>query len=267
MTVRSAIAELAIVGLIASAVACAPAPRLTFPTGVATPGPEALEAWVATTAACRAAATYSAEIVIDGRVGAEKLRGVRLHSAFTRDGRIRLEGVAPIGGPIFLMAGGAERATLTLPRDRRVITAPVADIVNALIGLKFAPADWVDVLTGCVADASRATGGKLGADAVIALGDGSRALLKRDGGGWRVVFGERPESLIEYRAYQGRWPSLARIDSAASAAVALSINLGISQIFVNADLPAKTFTLDVPSGFEPMTLAELRAIGPLGERQ
>lgn len=273
--------------LIAAAVGCAPAPRIAFPTGAVVPSQEAAAIWQTTTAACRAATNYSAEIVIDGRVGAEKLRRVTLQGAMTRDGRIRLIAVAPIGGPIFVLAGRAERATLTLPRDHRVLTAPVADIVNALIGLKFAPADWVDVLSGCVAGTDHLrqgsggppkpsaeaevpayvpTGGQLGADLVMTLADGARALLRKTGADWRVLAGERSDAVIEYRKYLGTWPSLASINSAASAAVTLSINLEIGQIFVNSELADKTFTLDVPADFTPMTLAELRAIGPLGER-
>ncbi len=271
VTVRVAIAKLAIVGLFAAAVGCAPAPRIAFPTGVVTPNADAAAIWQTTTAACRAATNYSAEIVIDGRVGAEKLRRVTLQGAMTRDGRIRLIAVAPIGGPIFVLAGRAERATLTLPRDHRVLTAPVADIVNALIGLKFAPADWVDVLSGCVDAGTQVpayvpAGGLLGADLVMSLANGARALLRKSGAAWRVVAGERPEAVIEYRKYLGTWPSLASINSAASAAVPLSIHLEITQIFVNVELSDKTFMLEVPADFTPMTLAELRAIGPLGER-
>lgn len=252
------------VGLFAAAVACAPAPRIAFPTGVVTPNADAAAIWQTTTAACRAATNYSAEIVIDGRVGTEKLRRVTLQGAMTRDGRIRLIAVAPIGGPIFILAGRADRATLTLPRDHRVLTAPVADIVNALIGLTFAPADWVDVLSACVAS-GQASGGQLGADTVIAVGN-ARALLRKVGADWRVLAGERSDAVIEYRKYLGTWPSLASINSGASAAVSLSINLEIGQIFVNNELSDKTFMLDVPADFTPMTLAELRAIGPLGER-
>jgi hypothetical protein len=252
--------------LIAAAIACAPAPRIMFPAGAVAPSAEAVAIWQSASAACRAAANYSAEIVIDGRLGAEKLRRVRLQGAMTRDGRIRLIAVAPIGGPVFVLAGQADRATLTLPHDRRVLVAPVADIVNALIGLKFAPADWVDVLSGCVASVSSPSGGQTGADVVVSLADGARALLRKSGAGWRVVAGERAEALIEYRSYLGTWPSAARINSAPSAAVPLSINLEITQIFANSTLSDKTFTLEVPSGFEPMTLAELRAIGPLGAK-
>lgn len=257
-------AQLTAAIVIAAAVACAPAPRIAFPSGAATPTPEAAAIWQTTTAACRAAANYSAEIVIDGRVGTEKLSHVKLQGAMTRDGRIRLIAVAPMGGPIFVLAGRADRATLTLPRDHRVLVAPVADIVNALIGLKFAPADWVDVLSGCVAAANAPSGGSSGADIVMSLSPTSRALLRKDSIAWRVMAGERPEAFIEYRSYLGTWPSAARISSAATGAVTLSINLEITQIFANIDLPDKTFTLEVPSGFEPMTLAELRAIGPIG---
>lgn len=252
-----------------SAAACAPAPRIAFPAGAPAPTPEAAAIWQSTSAACRAASNYSAEVVIDGRVGAEKLHSVRLQGAMTRDGRIRLLAVAPIGGPVFILAGPADRATLTLPREHRVLVAPVADIVNALIGLKFAPADWVDVFSGCVSAGTRVpayvpSGGLVGGDLVISLADGARALLRKSGADWRVVAGERPDSAIEYLAYQGTWPSRARITSAASAAVALSINLEIAQIFVNNALSDKTFTVDVPADFTPMTIAELRAIGPLG---
>lgn len=249
------------------AASCASRAPFAFPTGTPTPTPDAAAAWQAATAACRAAANYSAEIVIDGRVGAETLRRVTLQGAMTRDGRIRLLAVAPIGGPIFILAGRADRATLTLPRDHRVLVAPVADIVNALIGLRFAPVDWVDVLSGCVSGSARADGGQLGADLEIALGNGARALLRKNGAEWRVVAGQRLDAVIEYREYQGRWPSLARISSASTTEVPINVGLAIGQIFVNADLSDRAFMPDVPADFAPMTLAELRAIGPLGEKR
>lgn len=232
-----------------------------------TPTPEAAAIWQSTTAACRSAANYSAEIVLDGRVGTEKLRRVTLQGLMTRDGRIRLIAVSPVGvgGPIFALAGRAERATLTLPRDRRVLVAPVADIVDALIGVRFAPEDWVDVLTACVASAPNAAGGALGKDIVVTLDGGRRALLKREGADWHVALGERADALVEYRAYLGRWPSLARLTSPASAAVPINVNLTIGQVFVNNPVQDRAFLADVPPDFLPMTLAELRAIGPLGE--
>lgn len=265
------IAGIVAITLIAAAVACAPAPRIAFPTGTVTPDPEAAAVWIQTTAACRAAANYSAEIHIDGRVGNEKLRRATLHSGFTRDGRIRLEAVALIGGPVFILAGRADRATLTLPHDHRVVTAPVADIVEALIGLRLGPADWVDLLAGCAGaaefPANRVNGGEIGGDMVVSIGARARALVRKDTNTkWRVLAGETPNATVEYRRYDGTWPNLLRIMSNAKAAVPLSINLEVTQVFANIELSDKTFTVDVPAGFEPMTLAELRAIGPLGEK-
>lgn len=281
------------VAMAATSAGCAARAPVAFPAGPVTPTPEAAAIWQATTAACRSAANYSAEIVINGRVGSQKLRRVTLQGAMTRDGRIRLLAVAPIGGPIFLLAGRAERATLTLPHDHRVLVAPVADIVNALIGLEFAPADWVDVLTGCVgagaeapaytspagtlagaeapaytrpAPADRASGGEIGGDIVMSLGPQTRALLRKSGADWRVLAGERPDARVEYRAFLGRWPSDLRLTSAASADVPIDVRMAIGQIFVNTPLQDRAFVADVPADFMPMTLAELRAIGPLGER-
>jgi hypothetical protein len=245
--------------------ACAARPPIVLPAAATAPTAEARAAWDAATAACRTADTYSAELVIDGRAGAEKLRRVTLQGAMTRDGRIRLLAVAPVGAPIFVLAGRAERATLTLPRQQRVLVAPVADIIDALIGLRFAPSDWVDVLSGCVAAAPSASGGPAGADLVMNIGEGRRALLRQDGTRWRVVAGERPEALIEYQMYAGTWPSLARITSGATAALPIDVRVAIAQIFVNTALNDRAFVADVPPGFTPMTLAELRAIGPLGE--
>lgn len=269
------IEKLAAATLIAAAVSCAPAPRIMLPVGMPSPAPETVVTWQTTTAACRAAANYSAQIVIDGHVGTEKLRRVTLHSGFTRDGRIRLEAVAPIGGPIFVMAGRANRATLTLPHDHRVLSAPVDDIVNALIGVKFAPADWVDVLSGCLTGAADGRpdsdipanvtwGGYVGADILMSVGPVARALLRKSADGWQVVAGERPGAEIEYLSYLGRWPSEARITSAAGSKVPIDLRLAISQIFVNSELSDKAFTIDVPADFTRMTLEELRAIGPLG---
>lgn len=252
-------------GLAIGLSACAARPPITLPTAAVAPTPEARAIWDQTTAACRTAQTFSAELVIDGRAGAEKLRRATLQGAMTRDGGIRLLGVAPVGAPIFVLAGRAERATLTLPRQQRVVEAPVADIIDALIGLRFTPADWVDVLSGCLAAASDPQGGALGADIVMTIADGRRALLRNDGMRWRVIAGERPEALVEYSAYAGTWPSRARITTGPGATLPIDVTIAIAQIFVNTSLSDRAFVADVPAGFTPMTLAELRAMGPLGD--
>ena len=41
----------------------------------------------------------------------------------------------------------------------------------------------------------------------------------------------------------------------------------LAQIEVNTDLKPATFDVDVPPGTAPLSLDELRAAGPLGEKQ
>jgi hypothetical protein len=64
---------------------------------------------------------------------------------------LRLEGVAPFGTPVFILVADGSRGTLLLSRDRRVVRdADVADILDALIGLRLGPDDLRAVLSGCV---------------------------------------------------------------------------------------------------------------------
>lgn len=223
--------------------------------------------WQTATEACRGANAFSAEIHVNGNVGAEKLRSVTLQGAMTRNGEMRLLAVAPAGPPIFTLAGRTEAATLTLPRERRVLSAPAADIIAALVGMRLSPVDWLDLLTGCVAAAPADAGVRIGGATIVTLqADAGRVRMQKAGASWQIIAGDRPDLLVEYREYQGRWPSVARVTSHPGAAVAVSLNMTISQIFVNTPTPARMFALDVPGNYSPMTLDELRAIGPLGGR-
>jgi len=251
-----------------AALACACATtRVAFPAGPSEAAPEAPQAWQTATEACRGAHTFSAEIHVNGRVGAEPLRSVTLQGAMTRNGEMRLVAVAFAGSPIFTLAGRTEQATLTLPRERRALTAPAADIIAALVGIRLTPVDWLDLLSGCVATAPANAGVRIGGATIVTLqADAGRVRLQQDGASWRIVAGDRPDLLVEYREYQGRWPRVARVTSHPGAAVAVSLNMTISQIFVNTPTQARMFALDVPADYSPMTLDELRAIGPLGGR-
>jgi len=252
--------------LLAAACACGPA-RVTFPSGPATAAPEAIAWWKTATEACRGAGSFLAEIRVNGHVGAEKLRSVTLQGAMTRGGEMRLLAVAPVGPPIFTLAGRAEQATLTLPRDRRVLTAPTADIVAALVGIRLSPVDWLDLLSGCVAGAPAETAARIGGATIVTLESGAgRVRMQQDGASWHVVAGERPDLLVEYGDYQGRWPGTARITSHPGAAVPVSLTMAISQIFVNTPPAARVVVPDVPAGYTPMPVDRLPALGPLGGR-
>jgi hypothetical protein len=250
----------------ALAVACASAPRIVFPAGAGVPEPNGLQLWWDATQGCKGAQTFSAELRLNGKVGTEKLRSVTLHAGMTRKGEIALDAVSPFGSAIFKLAGTAKTATLTLPHDKRVLVAPAADIVEALIGVRLTPDDWLDVLSGCVTSAHPADTTRVGDVLIMQIErSGGRLRLDRDGAGWRIVAGERRDLLIEYRQFDGRWPSIAQLSSPPGAAVSVALNMTISQIFVNTDLPTRAFEPPASDGFQPMSLAELRSIGPLGD--
>lgn len=253
-----------LIGALATSVACA-SPRIAFPTGPAEPAPDAVDAWTVASEACRGAQLFSAELRVSGRVADEPLGRGTLQGAVTRGGEIKLLAVAPAGPPIFDLAGRAERATLKLPREKRVLVAPAADIVEALIGLPLTPADLVELLAGCVAAGPATDGTRVKNDRFVTLlGGAARARLRQDGATWRITAGERANVLVEYVQFQGRWPSVARLSSRSGAAVRVALEMTINQIAVNTTLPARTFVADVPSDYTPMTIDELRTIGPLG---
>lgn len=244
-------------------VSCAAGP-VTLPTAGA-PEPDAAILHAAATDACRGARTFSAEWRVNGEVGAERLRRVTLQGAMTRDGRISLRAVAPVGPPIFVMAGTAAHAVLVLPRDRQYVDATAADIIEALIGLHLSPADWVDLVSGCGVTGTPGAAVRVGRDVVLAVGDG-RARLRREGATWRLIAAERGDARVDYLQFAGRWPSLARVLSRPGAVVTLRLDVAIGQIFVNTDLPARAFEPPATTDMTPMSLAALRAAGPLGEK-
>ncbi len=191
------------------------------------------------------------------------MRG-RLLVGLSRPGRVRVEGLAPFGQPLFILAATARGATLWLPRERRVLRNPsAADILAALAGVAVEPDELLDLVTGCVA-AGQATGGRAYPVGWYALDfDGAAtAFLRRAGSTWRVVAGQRRSWTVEYQAYDGRWPVRLRLRTAHT-----DLFLRFTQVETNVPLGPEAFTVEVPEGAEPMTLEELRAAGPLGARR
>ena len=60
------------------------------------------------------------ELALSGRAGGERVRG-RVLTGLEAGGAVRLEAPAPFGAPFFILAGKDEKATLVLPRERRVL--------------------------------------------------------------------------------------------------------------------------------------------------
>lgn len=238
----------------------------TPPTGPFEPFADAPAVWTQLTASCRDAQRYVAELRVQGWVGARD-QGISrtMHGAVTRDDDVYLE-LQIVGATVFQMAGRNGEATILLPRDERVLRAPTRDIVAALTGLQWGGRELLDVLTGCVAaPVGDVTGERIGTSARVTLSPSTHAWLRERGGRWELEAAQVADWLVEYRLYDGRWPREVRVTS--TGATPLDLRFTVSQINVNVDLPPTTFTLNVPERFIPMTIEELRSVGPLRERR
>jgi hypothetical protein len=187
-----------------------------------------------------------------------------VHAGFEQPASMRLEGVAPFGPPAFILAARGDMATLLLPREDRVLRgARPEDVLDALTGVMLAPADLQAILTGCVVLMPRATDGRVHGNGWASIDLGQATLyLQRERGGWRVRAARRGDWLIEYSAEQGAFPTSIRLRSM-SRPDDVDLTARVSQLETNVDLDAAAFTVNVPANTRPLTLAELRASGPL----
>ena len=202
-----------------------------------------------------------AELGLSGRAAGQRLRGRVL--AGLVPGALRLEGVAPFGGPVFILVADGQRGTLLLSRDRRVVRdAPPEEILNALIGLRLGADDLRALLSGCVKTAAEATSARAyGSDwLAVDLSSGGTIYLNRSGGGWRTVAGRYGGLEVDYPAFTGDRPSQITLRG-----TGLDLGLSMSQVEVNGELPRDELVLlKIPDGVEPLSLDELRKAGPLG---
>jgi outer membrane lipoprotein-sorting protein len=231
------------------------------PAGPATPAPEAVAAFDQLTAHCAGLRTLTAELSLSGRAGDERLRG-RVITGLERGGSARLEGVAPFGAPVFILAARAERATLLLPRDHRVLDdTPVAQVIERLTGLPLGADDLLRALAGCLG-AGEARDGRQwsGGWAGVETADGRLALMRRRAGDWQLAAVDGEGWRADYRAIENGIPREVRLRSADGQ---VDVVAAVQQLEVNAGIDAAAFEVAIPAGTDPMTLDELRSVAPL----
>jgi hypothetical protein len=177
---------------------------------------------------------------------------------------MRLEGLAPIGQPVFILAAQGGTATLWIPRESRVLQGqPAEAILDALIGVNLAPADLQAILTGCVVPDPVPTGGRQHANgwASIDLQGGAKLYLRRTSQ-WELRAAQRDGWQLEYAIGQSRFPESVRLTSD-SQKIPVDLTTGISDLEGNVDLDQAAFRVDVPPGAKPLTLEDVRDSGPL----
>lgn len=248
---------------LASLSACA-THQFTFPTDPGAPLPDALGIHQQVSAACSAARTFTAELSLSGTAGSQRLRG-RVVAGFARPDAMRLEGLAPLGPPAFILVTRGGVASLLLPRENSVLRdASAEEILGALTGVALAPADLQSILSGCVLPSPEAVAGRLHQNGWVSIelaGDGA-VYLERRNGLWQVRGGRRANWEIEYPAWQGRFPSQVRLRSTRPG-VAVDLVATISQVQVNTELDAAAFEVVIPGNARAITLDDIRQSGTL----
>lgn len=246
--------------------ACAPR-LLSLPTDPGSTLPDFEQIHGEATAGCSNVRTLTAELALSGHAGSQRVRGTAI-VGFERPRSIRLEGVAPFGPPAFILAARDETATLLLPRDNRVLRGEeAADILGAITGVSLAPSELQAVLTGCASAETGAVGGHLHGNGWVSidLRDGAVLYLERTRGRWQARAAKRLGWQIEYSMWQGNFPQRVRLRSA-DPNVDVDIMATVSQVEANVPIDPAAFEVNVPPTARELSLAELRANGPLGVR-
>ena len=253
---------------------CGVPKAITLPSDPGTPLSDFASVQAQVSSACSGVRTLKGPLGLSGRAGGERVRG-RVVVGFERPSSMRLEGVAPFGPPVFILAGRGDSATLVLQREERIIrNAPPEAILEALTGVSLGPADLLAAFTGCVLPAPRPTGGRVHPGDVASIdiesddqGQPRRAtlFLKRAGSRWQLFAARRDRWQMEYAFGTGMFPQSVRLVSL-SPDVPVNIAAALTEIETNVDIDPAAFTVQEQKNLEPLTLEELRQAGPLREQ-
>jgi hypothetical protein len=248
------------------------APRLTLPSGNATPFPGAVDAFTEAVQDCRGVKTLSASLSLSGRAGPTKL-SARVDAGFADPGRLRLEGFPKInfgGKPFFILVANGSDATLVLTRDGRVLGgAPPAAIIEALTGIALEPDEMRALIAGCgVGNGQPSDGGSFEGGWVSVQAGTATVYLRQLDSHWRVGGARRGSLAIEYSEFAAGRPAAVHLRTTPSSGVAAAdLTIRISQVETNATLDNAVFSVEVPKDATPLTLEELRRAGPLGGKE
>jgi hypothetical protein len=236
------------------------------PAGPGDPAPDASVPWTEATAACRNVRTYSAIVTLSGSLRGSRIPSITVVTALSADGDAHLQAHAS-GREIFLLAGRADKASLWLREDHRVVSAPMRDIVQNLADVSLAGDDLLAILTGCAVrtfDVVEAS--KYGTLIAVETAQG-RVFIEPMPGGWAARGAVVGSLIVDYRGFAGRMPSEVVLGTADRGDAGVTLRFRPEQVILDDALPPQLFSL--PAGASTaaaMTLQELRESGPLRGR-
>jgi hypothetical protein len=212
--------------------------------------------------------TLTVSMSLSGRAGSTKLRG-RIDAGFETPARSRLEGIAPFGRPVFILVADGSRGTLVLPREDRVLAdAPPDRIVEALAGVPLGADTLRTIVSGCGfgGDPAGDEGQKFSNGWVGGRTRDSTVFLRPAGAAWTIAAAARAPLTVFYTNDSAGKPASIRIRTEETGRAAADLTLRLSEVETNTTLDPRTFDIrpDLPAKPVPMTLDELRRVGPLG---
>lgn len=258
-----------VAAVIAGVAGCAPTVRLALPTGNGTPLADVAAAEQVARGSCQAHAAVTADLRLSGRIDGEKVRGT-LQVGVTEDA-MRLEGLAPFGAPVFILAARPGQAVLLLPRESAVARSTSApELLDAVVGVAMTPADLLAIVSGCGVAEWTVRGGATFGDTWtrLDLGEHRTIWLQKTSSGTPVLMAAADQRWqIEYTRTGPAWPTAIRLRGIASGgAPRTDAVFAVDAPEALAALPDGALDIDVPPGARDVALADLRARRGLTER-
>lgn len=266
--IRGAMALL--LGGLALAAGCAPKVRLALPPGDGIPVADVQAVADQARSSCRAPAALTADLRLSGRIDGDRVRGT-LQVGVARDA-MRLEGLAPFGAPVFVLAAQPSGAVLLLPREDAVArAASAAELLEAVVGVALEPADLLAIVSGCGLADWQATGAAAYGEAWrrLDVGDHRRLWLRRDeagGAGLVVVAAEDGRWRIEYTRTGTGWPDAIRLRAQEGGAGRTDVVFAVDAPEAVDALPPGALAVDVPAATRSVSVGDLRRSRELRER-
>lgn len=254
--------------LVAGLAGCAPKVAVRLPVGVGAPVADLAPVQALVDAACTEPAALTADLRLSGRIDGDRVRGT-LQVGVSADS-VRLEGIAPFGAPVFVLAGSPGRAVLLLPRDPAVARGgSPGELLDAVVGVPFGPADLRALIAGCGVAGRRVLAASTFPDGWTRAGmDADRVLWLRAASGATPVVVAASDGAWEvtYTRTGGGWPTAIRLRRRSGGQGATDTTFTIDAPEALAALPAAALEVTIPDGTREVTVAELRTSRELRQR-
>jgi hypothetical protein len=223
------------------------------PDGAGLPATDGAAALADASKHCGAVATFQAAMRLSGR----GLPNLNVQTGVTSAGQLLLR-VGATAAPDIWLAGTADRATLLLREDNRVVRARAEEIVDALIGTRLDPEQFLAMLTGCLArDRSITTATSYEQTRRITTPDAT-LFLEQTKGAWRIVAGTFGNTRVDYRPLTSSFPTRVRVRTTLVDGREMGFTLDVQESIPDKPIEDRYFELEVPSGAVPMSVDELR---------